>query len=87
MQNEPIWLLQNASASQVAAVRDVAALTLADFARFPDVFQFDLAGSPTITQLKGDADFGGLYELLGILLAGDVQVSSHSLAVLKSCSM
>lgn len=67
---------QGSPSSDVKAVRQVAGVTLADFARFQDVFQFDLAESPAITQLKGDSEFGGLYDLLGILLAGDVKVRS-----------
>ena len=57
-------------------MKDVAGLTLVDFARFQDIVQFDLADSPAITQLKGDAQYGALYNLMGLLLAGDVQVRS-----------
>lgn len=70
----PVYALQGASASEASAVRDVAGLTLVDFARFQDIVQFDLADSPAITQLKGDSQYGALYNLMGLLLAGDVKV-------------
>ncbi|KAK9798952.1 hypothetical protein WJX73_009042 [Symbiochloris irregularis] len=64
---------EGASSSEAAGVRDVAGLTLVDFARFQDIVQFDLADSPAVTQLKGDSQYGALYTLMGVLLAGDVQ--------------
>lgn len=74
---------QGASSSEASAVRDVAGLTVVDFARFQDIVQFDLADSPAITQLKGDSQYGALYTLMGVLLAGDVQVKATSLIALS----
>ena len=60
----------------VATVKDVAAQAVSEFIRSPDLFQFDLFESPTITQLKGDSQYGHLYELLEIILNGNLAVSS-----------
>ncbi len=49
---------------------------MSEFIRSPDLFQFDLFESPTITQLKGDSEHGHLYQLLEIILNGNLSVSS-----------
>ena len=56
-------------------MKDTAAQAVAEFIRSPDLFQFDLFESPAIKQLKGDSKYGHLYELLEIVLNGDLQVS------------
>lgn len=60
----------------VATVKDTAAQTVSEFIRSPDLFQFDLFESPTITQLKGDSQYGHLYQLLEIILNGNLSVSN-----------
>ena len=59
----------------VKVVKDTAAQAVAEFIRSPDLFQFDLFESPAINQLKGDAKYGHLYQLLEIVLNGDLQAS------------
>lgn len=70
--------LQGASASEVSGIQEVAASAIADFARFQDIFQFDLADSPAITQLSDSSQHAALHRLLAILLQGDVQASTVS---------
>ena len=59
----------------VATVKQTAAQAVSEFIRSPDLFQFDLFESPTITQLKGDSQYGHLYQLLEIILNGNLQAS------------
>ncbi len=61
-------------------MKGVAAQAVSEFIRSPDLFQFDLFESPTITQLKGDSEYGHLYQLLDIILNGNLSVSSPSSA-------
>lgn len=65
----------------------MAGLTLVDFARFQDIVQFDLADSPAITQLRGDSQYGALYDLMSLLLAGNIPVRipprGHSCVMLE----
>ena len=65
-------------AQDVASVKDTAAQAVTEFIRSPDLFQFDLFESPTITQLKGDSQHGHLYQLLEIVLNGNLQVNTFS---------
>ena len=59
----------------VATIKETAAQAVSEFIRSPDLFQFDLFESPTITQLKDDSTNGHLYQLLEIILNGNLQVS------------
>ena len=68
----------------VATVKDTAAQTVSEFIRSPDLFQFDLFESPTITQLKGDSQYGHLYQLLVII--GNDTLSVHSLSPAQASS-
>ena len=61
-------------------MKGTAAQAVSEFIRSPDLFQFDLFESPTITQLKGDSEYGHLYQLLEIILNGNLSVSSPSWA-------
>lgn len=63
----------DASSQDVASVKDTAAQAVTEFIRSPDLFQFDLFESPTIKQLKGDSQYGHLYQLLEIVLNGNLQ--------------
>ena len=56
-------------------MKETAAQAVSEFIRSPDLFQFDLFESPTITQLKGDSQYGHLYQLLEIILNGNLQAS------------
>jgi hypothetical protein len=60
--------LQGASAAELIAVKKTAAEAVADFIRFPDVYQFDLLETEAVSQLKKDVEHGPLYRLLNILL-------------------
>lgn len=60
---------------ELASVKETAAQAVSEFIRSPDLFQFDLFESPTITQLKGDSQYGHLYQLLDIILNGNLQAS------------
>ncbi|DBB15616.1 TPA: hypothetical protein ACH3X3_003828 [Trebouxia sp. C0006] len=62
----------DSSPEDVASVKGVAAQAVSEFIRSPDLFQFDLFESPTITQLKGDSEYGHLYQLLEIILNGNL---------------
>ena len=48
----------------------------ADFIRSPETFQFDMLDSPAVQQLQSDSQHGPVFQLLSVLLAGDVQVFS-----------
>lgn len=54
---------------------------VSEFIRSPDMFQFDLAANPAVTQLgsSGSGENRALHRLLTIFLTGTVQVR-HSLA-------
>jgi hypothetical protein len=67
-------MLQEGKPEEVASVKEAAATAAADFIRSPDVFQFDLLESPVMAQLKGDRAHGAAFELLVIMLSGDIQV-------------
>ena len=66
--------MQEASPEDLAGIKQIAVSAVAEFIRSPDVFQFDLLGSPAVTQLEDDPQQQPLYQLLQILLAGDVKV-------------
>lgn len=66
--------LEGAEAGEVAQFRGAAAAAAADFVKSPDAFQFDMADTPALRQLQGDAQHGPLFELLQLLLSGNVQV-------------
>ena len=59
-------------------LKQLAASAVAEFIRSPDVFQFDLAHTSVIRQLEGDPQEGPLYELLQILIRGDVKVGVYA---------
>lgn len=62
---------------ELASVKETAAQAVSEFIRSPDLFQFDLFESPTITQLKGDSQYDHLYQLLEIILNGNLQASYY----------
>ncbi|KAL0032757.1 hypothetical protein WJX79_008396 [Trebouxia sp. C0005] len=62
----------DSSPEDVVSVKATAAQAVSEFIRSPDLFQFDLFESPTITQLKGDSEYGHLYQLLEIILNGNL---------------
>ncbi len=66
--------LEGAPDEEVAQFKGAAAAAAADFVKSPDAFQFDMADAPALQQLHGDPQHGALFELLQLLLAGDVQV-------------
>ena len=66
--------MQEASPQDLAGIKQIAVSAVAEFIRSPDVFQFDLLGSPAVTQLGEDPQQQPLYQLLQTLLAGDVKV-------------
>ena len=74
----------DADVQDIASVKDTAAQAVIEFIRSPDLFQFDLFESRTITQLKGDSQYGHLYQLLEIVLNGSLQ-ASLSLAADSRC--
>ena len=55
-------------------LQGAAAAAAAYFIRSTEVFQFDLLDSPAVAQLDGDSQHATTYQLLSLLLAGDVQV-------------
>ncbi|KAL3136201.1 hypothetical protein ABBQ32_007215 [Trebouxia sp. C0010 RCD-2024] len=63
----------DATPEELASVKETAAQAVSEFIRSPDLFQFDLFESPTITQLKGDSQYDHLYQLLEIILNGNLQ--------------
>lgn len=60
--------MQGASTAELAAVKDVSAEAVADFIRFPELFQFDLLEAEAVAQLHNDKQHGPLHELLTMLL-------------------
>lgn len=69
-------LLQDADAEQLGEVKSIAADAVAAFLRNMDTFQFDLLENPAVQQLKGDSQYGSLFSLLELMLAGNMKVSS-----------
>ncbi|EIE26574.1 hypothetical protein COCSUDRAFT_52386 [Coccomyxa subellipsoidea C-169] len=59
---------QGANAAELAAVKDVAAEAVADFIKFPELFQFDLLEAEAVTQLENDKQHAPLHKLLTLLL-------------------
>ena len=55
-----------------------------DFARFPDVFQFDLADCPAIQALQQHPQHKALHALLHLLLEADVQVRLWPVCILAA---
>lgn len=78
---------EDASTQDLASVKGVSAAAVTEFIRSPDVFQFDLLESPAVAQLKGDAQYGKLWQLLQIVLDGDLKAfesfDKSSLAALE----
>jgi translation initiation factor 3 subunit M len=66
-------LLDGASTDEVAACKSAAATAAADFIRSPETFQFDMLDSPAVQQLQSDPQHGPVFQLLSVLLAGNVQ--------------
>lgn len=60
--------MQGANTAELAAVKDVAAEAVADFIRFPELFQFDLLEAEAVAQLQNDKQHGPLHEILTMLL-------------------
>ena len=58
----------------LAVVQAAAAAAAGAFIRSTEVYQFDLLECPAVAQLRGDPQQGPVYELLSIMLSGDVQV-------------
>ena len=87
--------MQEASPQDLADIKQIAVSAVAEFIRSPDVFQFDLLGSPAVIQLEDDPQQQPLYQLLQVLLAGDVKVlffkrshcSSRYALSLSPCSL
>ena len=74
---------EDANAQDLASVKGVAAAAVSEFIRSPDIFQFDVLESPAVAQLKGDAQYGKLWQLLQIALDGDLKVTGLQLPALK----
>ena len=55
-------------------MKSVAADAVAAFLRNMDTFQFDLLENPAVQQLKGDSQYGSLFSLLELMLAGNMKV-------------
>ncbi|KAK9828739.1 hypothetical protein WJX72_001837 [[Myrmecia] bisecta] len=64
---------EEATPAELAEIKGVAADAVAQFVASTDMFQFDLAESPAVKQLESDPQYGVLYSLLLVLLAGDLQ--------------
>jgi translation initiation factor 3 subunit M len=65
--------MQDVPSSELADVKAIAQSAVTEFIGSPDVFQFDLFASPAVKQLQGDPEHAPLYQLLSIVLAGDVK--------------
>ena len=49
----------------------------AAFIRSSEVYQFDLLECPAVAQLRDDPQQGPTFQLLSIMLSGDVQAGPH----------
>lgn len=67
--------MQDVPASELADVKAIAQSAVTEFISSPDVFQFDLFASPAVKQLQSESEHAPLYQLLSIVLAGDVKVA------------
>jgi len=65
--------MQDVPASELADVKAIAQSAVTEFISSPDVFQFDLFASPAVKQLQSESEHAPLYQLLSIVLAGDVK--------------
>lgn len=72
--NNRIAGLQDAEPEQLEEVKAVAADAVSSFIRNMDTFQFDLLENPAVQQLKGDSQYGTLFRLLELMLAGNMKV-------------
>lgn len=79
-----VFDMMQASSDNIGEVREAAANAVAEYAKFSDVFQFDLADSPAIRQLEGDDQFDNLHQLLHLLLDGDVKASYRWVSLLPT---
>ncbi|KAI3425857.1 hypothetical protein D9Q98_007831 [Chlorella vulgaris] len=64
---------EDAPTSELPAAVPAAAEVVAEFIRSPDMFQFDLASNPAVTQLASDAQHANLHRLLTIFLGGTME--------------
>ena len=71
--NSPFWL-QDVSSNELGDVKAIAVSAVSEFIGSGDVFHFDLHTSPAVKQLEKDDQYAPVYQLLTLLLNGDVQV-------------
>ncbi len=62
------------SSSELGDVKAIAVSAVSEFIGSGDVFHFDLHASPAVKQLENDEQYAPLFQLLMLLLNGDVQV-------------
>lgn len=66
-------LLADATSAEVAALKPAVLETLCDYARSPDLYVFDLWDSPAVSQLSNDKEAAPVYQLVNILVTGNVK--------------
>ena len=69
------WL-QDLSDSELGDIKAITVSAVSEFIGSGDVFHFDLHTSPAVKQLEKDEQYAPVYQLLTLLLNGDVQVQT-----------
>ena len=67
--------LQDVSSSELGDIKAIAVSAVSEFIGSGDVFHFDLHTSPAVKQLEKDEQYAPIYQLLMLLLNGNVQVN------------
>mmetsp|Transcript_45349 Transcript_45349/g.116070 ORF Transcript_45349/g.116070 Transcript_45349/m.116070 type:complete len:407 (-) Transcript_45349:103-1323(-) len=82
---------EGCSGTELASAQAVAAQTVADFIKSPDMFKCDIYDLAAVKQLESLPSHVGVYQLLSIMLAGDLTalaafVKEHA-SVLSDCGI
>lgn len=82
---------EGCSGSELAAAQEVAARTAADFIKAPEMYKCDVYDLAALKQLESTPQHVGVFQLLSIMLAGDLTALSgfakEHASVLASCGI
>lgn len=75
---------QDAKPRDLEEFKPLAVTVVAEFLRSPDMFQFDLMHAAVIRQLRGDPSQEALFELLQLVIDGNVKVGHPGCSDVRS---